>query len=175
MSSAEKDMIWRSKPWIGPAAVGRSIAIAVVGFLAILVLSMLGFLRLRPIFDVPLYVWVLGLFAVVWLASMVSLVVMRASCTYILRQNSIEVDRGIVSRNSLVVSPSAFSELEVNQGVVGRMLNYGSLEVRSQGGQQLNLRFIRDPKGVSAKVRMTMTVPTVRVAREEPPSSAPTA
>ena len=66
------------------------------------------------------------------------------------------------------MSPSGFSELEVDQGMVGRMLNYGSLEVRSQGGQQLNLELIRNPREVSAKIRDVMTTPTVRIATDQP-------
>ena len=160
------DVIWSGRPWIGPSLVARTIAALVVGVLAFAVLSALG-LMVLSIFGTPLYVLALVVLAVSWLASVVSLFVMRASYRYVIRKGSVEVDSGIVGRRSLVVSPSAFSELEVDQGVVGRVLNYGSLEVRSQGGQQLNLRAIRDPKGISTKIREVMTVPTVRIAKDE--------
>jgi uncharacterized membrane protein YdbT with pleckstrin-like domain len=173
MTEPEKDVVWSGRPWIGPAMVFRTIGIAVAGVLIFVILSALGLLTLS-LFAVPMYSWILGLLAIVWLASMAGLLVMRASYRYLLRQSSVEVDRGIISRRTLLVSPSAFSELEVDQGIVGRMLNYGSLEVRSQGGQQLNLMLIRDPRGVSAKIRGTMTVPTVRIAKDEPVTVAPT-
>jgi uncharacterized membrane protein YdbT with pleckstrin-like domain len=166
----DNDLIWSGRPWIGPSLALRTIGAIVVGFLAIVALldldvgfSLLGF---------PLYVWVLLIIAVAWLASITGLLVLRASSKYVLRRSSMEVDRGIVSRRSLVISPSAFSELEVDQGVVGRMLNYGSLEVRSQGGQQLNLRLIHDPNGVSSKIRDAMTIPTVRLAKDEPAAAS---
>ena len=169
-----KDVIWSDRPWIGPSLAARTAGAILAGALLVAILSALGILTF-PFLAVPLYVWALGVLLIVWLASMAGLLVMRASFVYILRQNSIEVDHGIVGRRSLVVSPSAFAELEVDQGVVGRVLNYGSLEVRSQGGQQLNLRLIRDPRGVAAKIRGVMTVPSVRIAREEPPAVPPSA
>ncbi len=162
----EADVIWSGRPWIGPALIVRTAGAVVGGFLMLAVLSALGITGF-PLLMVPLYVWVVGFIAVAWLASVVGLVVMRASFRYILRQSSMEVDQGIARKRFLVVSPSAFSELELDQGIVGRLLNYGSLEVRSQGGQQLNLMLIRDPKGVSAKIRGAMTIPTVRIARDE--------
>ena len=162
----EKDIVWTGRPWVGPSIAIRTFAFAVGGFLALTLLSALGSLALS-ILEVPLYIWVLGILGVAWLVSVVGLLILRASYTYVLRQSSIEVNQGIVRKRFLVVSPSAFSELETDQGIVGRMLNYGSLEVRSQGGQQLNLILIRDPKGVSARIRDVMTVPTVRIAKGE--------
>lgn len=162
----EEDVVWSGRPWIRPSLVARTIGVVVVGFVAFAVLSAMGALTLS-ILGVSLSDWVVVALAFAWLASMAGLLVMRASFTYVLRHSSVEIDHGIVSKRSLVVSPSAFSELEVDQGVIGRMLNYGSLEVRSQGGQQLNFMLIRDPRAVSAKIRGVMTVPTVRIARDE--------
>jgi uncharacterized membrane protein YdbT with pleckstrin-like domain len=163
----ENDLIWSGRPWIGPSLAARTIGAIVVGFLAVVALMDLNLFALH-LLGIPLYAWVFLIIAVAWLASITGLMVLRASSRYMLRRSSMEVDRGIVSRRSLVISPSAFSELEVDQGVVGRLLNYGSLEVRSQGGQQLNLRLIHDPNGVSSKIREAMTIPTVRLAKEEP-------
>ncbi|MDG6983105.1 MAG: PH domain-containing protein [Nitrososphaerota archaeon] len=162
----DKDVVWSGRPWIGPSAVARTIGAALAAVVAFVALSALGLLGLS-VLGIPLFAIAAGILAFAWLASIAGLIVMRASYRYVLRQSSVEVDRGIVSRRSLVVSPSAFAELEVEQGVMGRMMNYGSLEVRSQGGQQLNLWLIRDPKGVSTRIREVMTVPTVKVARDE--------
>ena len=165
--SVEPDVSWSGRPWIGPAVAVRTAGVVVGGVVLYALLSFLG-VATFSLLGAPVYLWALGLLAVAWLASMAGLLVMRASFRYVLRQSSFEVDQGIVSKKFLVVSPSAFSELEVDQGVVGRLLNYGSLEVRSQGGQQLNLELIKDPGGVAAKIRGIMTVPTVRIAKEAP-------
>lgn len=167
------DVIWRGRPWIGPSLAARTIEAVVAIVFLLAMLSALHILVV-PVLAIPLYALVAGVVAVIWLVSIAGLYAMRASNRYVIRKGSVEVDRGIVGRRSLVVSPSAFSELEVDQGIVGRMLNYGSLAVRSQGGQQLNLRLIRNPKGVSAKIREVMTVPTVRIAKEAAPQGAPT-
>jgi membrane protein YdbS with pleckstrin-like domain len=162
----ESDVIWRGRPWIGPPLAIRTVLAIALGFVLLAALSGLGLLA-SALLGVPLYVWTLAIVALGWLASALGLVAMRASRRYALRRGSIEVDEGIVSKKSLVVSPSAFSELEVDQGIMGRILDYGTLQVRSQGGQRLVLRLIRDPKGVSARVRDVMTVPEVRIARDD--------
>lgn len=158
----ESDVLWRGRPWIRPSVALRTVALVLVAVLAFVVLYMLGKLTY------PLYLWVSGLVALAWLLSLVPLLVRRASLRYVLRRGSLEVVKGIVGRKTLIVSPSGFSELEVDQGIMGRMLNYGSLEVRSQGGQQLNLELIRNPREVSAKIRDVMTTPTVRIATDQP-------
>ncbi|MDE1858702.1 MAG: PH domain-containing protein [Thaumarchaeota archaeon] len=162
----DKDVVWSGRPWIGPSVAARTIGAALAVVVVFVGVSALGLAGL-PILGIPLFVLAAVILAIAWLASIAGLVVMRASYRYVLRHSSVEVDRGIVSRRSLIVSPSAFAELEVDQGVMGRMMNYGSLEVRSQGGQQLNLWLIRDPKGVSTRIREVMTVPTVRVAGDD--------
>ena len=144
----------------------------VAGVIFYAILSALGVLTLRILTLVlPLCAWTLRVLAIAWLASVLGLLVLHASHTYMLRYSSVEIDEGIATSKSLVVSPSAFSELEVDQGVFGRMLSRGSLEVHSQGGQQLNLRLMRDPDSVSArKIREVMSTPTPRIAgHEEPP------
>jgi uncharacterized membrane protein YdbT with pleckstrin-like domain len=168
----ETDVIWSGRPWIGPSLVLRTVLAIVAVIVSFVVLSSLGVLT-SSLLAIPTYVWVTGILTIAWLASVAGLMIMRASFRYVLRRSSVEVDQGIARKKSLIVSPSGFAELEVDQGIVGRLLNYGSLEVRSQGGQQLNLRLIRDPKGVSSKIRDVMTTPTVRIARDEPPSAIP--
>ena len=160
------DVVWSDRPWIGPATALRTIGVVVAGAVLFAALDSVGVLSL-PVLGAPAYFWVAVVLALAWFASMAGLLVMRTSYRYVLRQSSVEVERGIAKKRLLVVSPSAFSELEVDQGIVGRILEYGRLEVRSQGGQQQNFRLIRDPKGVAVKIREVMTVPTVRIATDE--------
>ncbi len=166
------DVVWTGRPWIGPALVIRMIGMAIVAVFATVVLSVLGLLSVS-LLSLPLYIWVYGFLALIWLVSVSGLLVRRASSRYILRRSSIEIEQGIARRKSLVMSSSGFAELELDQGLGGRMLNYGTLQIWSQGGQQLTLELIRNPRDVSAKVREAMTTPTVRIAKDDPP--APTA
>jgi uncharacterized membrane protein YdbT with pleckstrin-like domain len=167
--STESEVVWEGRPWITPTLSIRTIAMFLVGLLLAVLMQGLGLLT-RLMFGVPLYIWLGSLLALAWFASLASLLVLRASFDYVLRRNSIEINRGIASKKLLVVSASGFSELETDQGIVGRILNYGSVEVRSQGGQQLNLRLIRDPQGVSRSIRDVMTTPTVRISPDQPPN-----
>jgi uncharacterized membrane protein YdbT with pleckstrin-like domain len=165
--SVESDVIWSGRPWIGPQVVLRTAALVIIAIIASFFLS-LSSLFAFPLLTLPLYLWVYGLLAIAWVLSLLSLLILRASWRYTLRRSSMEVVKGIVSKRTLTVSPSGFSELEVDQGIVGRILNYGSFEVRSQGGQQLNLILIKRPRDVSAKIRDVMATPTVRIATDPP-------
>ncbi len=165
---AATDVIWTGRPWIGPALAIRTVGLIIVGVFATVALSVMGLL-FNSLLSIPSYLWVYAFLALIWLVSVAGLMVRRASSRYILRRSSIEIEQGIARRKSLVVSPSGFAELEVDQGIAGRMFNYGTVEVRSQGGQQLTLGPVRNPRDVSAKIREVMTTPTVRVARDDPP------
>lgn len=158
---------------MSPGIVLRTIGFVIVAVLATVLLSFAGLMS-QMVLAQPLFVWVYAVLALAWLVSLLGLFTMRASYRYVLRSNSLELEQGIARKKSLIVSPSGFSELELDQGLVGRMLNYGSLEIRSQGGQQLNLMMIKSPKDVSAKIREVMTTPTVRIARDTPPPAAAT-
>lgn len=163
----EPDVLWTGRPWITPTVAIRTAEVIILAALAYDLLSVEG-LATFGVLSFPLFLWVIGILGLAWAFSLAGLLVRRASLRYTLRRSSIEVRRGILGKRSLVVSPSAFSELEVDQGIVGRMLDYGSLEVRSQGGQQLNLVLIRSPNEISAKIRGVMTTPTVRLANDPP-------
>ena len=163
----ETDVLWAGRPWITPAVAIRTVAVIILAALGYFLLSMAG-LQAIGLLSFPLYLWAFGILGLAWILSLAGLLAQRASLSYTLRRSSMEMTRGIFGRKSLVVSPSGFSELEVDQGIMGRLLNYGSLEVRSQGGQQLNLVLIRSPNDVSAKIREVMATPTVRVATDPP-------
>lgn len=163
----DSDVVWSGNPWIGPALVVRTVAVVILAVLVTVILSMTG-LQSVTLLSMPLYAWAFAILALAWLASVVGLLVLRASYRYILRQSSIELVQGIARKKTLVVSPSGFAELELDQGIAGRILNYGTLDVRSQGGQQLTLELIRDPRTVSTKIREIMSVPTVRIASGSP-------
>jgi uncharacterized membrane protein YdbT with pleckstrin-like domain len=165
--SSESEVVWEGRPWITPTLCLRTIAIFLVGLLLAVLLQLSGLLTLSMI-GVPLYIWLGSVFALAWLVNLASLLILHASFAYVLRRNSIEINRGIANKKLLVVSASGFSELETDQGIVGRILNYGSVEVRSQGGQQLNLKLIRDPQSVSRSIRDVMTTPTVRISPDQP-------
>ncbi len=161
----EAEVLWTGRPWIGPALALRTVGVIILAVILSYLLVLAGFFY-TPIGVFPLFLLLYGLLGLVWILMLIGLFVKRASYRYVLRRTTLEVDEGIARRKQLVVSPTGFSELEVDQGIVGRMLNYGSIEVRSQGSQQLNLSLIRNPKDVAAKIRDVMSTPTVRIAKD---------
>ena len=103
---------------------------------------------------------------VIWLAGALSLAILRASHKYVLRQSSLDIGRGILTRKIFTVSASGFSDLEVVQGIGGRILNMGNIVMETDSRRDLKLIMIRDPMEVAAKIRQVMTAPMVRIAPE---------
>jgi membrane protein YdbS with pleckstrin-like domain len=173
MKRSDPEAVWTGRPWIVPSAAARTVGAVALSILAVLAISMVGALGFT-LLTVPLYAWVLLLVWLGWAASIGGLLVLRASWRYTLMQSVLEVRQGIARKKTLMISPSGFSELEVDQGIIARLMHYGTLEVRSQGGQRVTLELVRNPDYVSAVIRDVMTVPTVRLAKGEvavPPQS----
>ena len=167
---ADADVVWSGRPWITPALVARTIVVAVVAVVLTVLISMVG--PIPSLLGFSVYAVLYLILGLVWVFSLLGLLMKRASLRYTLRQSSMELEQGIARKRSLTVSPSGFSELEVDQGIMGRILNYGSVEVRAQGGQQLNLELIKDPKDVTTKIRNVMSMPTVRIAKDSPDTTS---
>jgi len=91
------------------------------------------------------------------------LLLLRASNTYILRNDSLEVRYGIVSSKSFVVSASGFSDLEVIRSVSGRIIGMGDMIIRTQGERDVKMVRVHHPLEVADKIRQVMARPIVRV------------
>ena len=111
----------------------------------------------------PVYAWTILAFVVIWLISMVELAIFRASNTYVLRQDGVEIRRGIVRLHSFVVTPMGFGDLLVYQSLGGRIFGYGDITVNSQGERQTKLVLVRSPFAVADSIRDIMGKPLVRV------------
>jgi hypothetical protein len=94
---------------------------------------------------------------------MLELLVFRASNTYILRQDGLEVKHGIVGLRSFVVTPAGFGDLLVYQSIGGRIFGYGELTVNSQGERETRMKLVRHPSKVADTMRDIMGKPIVRV------------
>jgi len=94
---------------------------------------------------------------------MLGLLVFRASNHYILRQDGLEIRRGIIRLHSFVVTPAGFGDLLVYQSVGGRIFGYGDITVNSQGERQTKLLLVHAPFNVADTIRDIMGKPIVRV------------
>ncbi len=156
------EVVWAGKPWIAPAAIVRTVTVIVLAILFLSLEFYSGGAALSLI-GLSVWAWTILLFTIIWLISMLDLLVFRASNNYILRQDGLEVKRGILRLNSFVVTPSGFGDLLVFQSIGGRIFGYGDLTVNSQGERETRLRLVRHPYNVADTMRDIMGKPIVRI------------
>jgi membrane protein YdbS with pleckstrin-like domain len=159
--------LWTGKPWIFPNAVTRSAA----AFAIAVVISWLEFyfnVESKSVLNLPIILWTVLAIFLVWVLSLVHLLVLRASHTYILRNDGLEVRTGILASKSFVVAPAGFSDLEVTRSVSGRIVNSGNITVRTQGDSDIKMIKVRKPLKVADQIREVMARPTVRIEGQEP-------
>lgn len=155
-------VVWAGKPWVVPAAAVRTVTIVVFTIL-FLFLEMSGGIALNLLVGWPVYMWTLLAFTLIWVFSMFGLVIYYASNSYVLRQDGLEVRRGIIRLHSFVVTPSGFGDLLLYQSLGGRIFGYGDLTVNSQGERQTKLTLVRYPFKTADTIRDIMGKPIVRV------------
>jgi hypothetical protein len=156
------EVVWVGKPWVVPAAISRTVVVIIFAILFVWLETYVG-LGFAVLLGLPVYVWTLLAFLVVWLISLSGLLILRASNTYVLRQDGLEIRRGIVRLNSFVVTPSGFGDLQVYQGIGGRIFGYGNITVNSQGERETKLFLVRAPFARADVMRDIMGKPIVRV------------
>jgi hypothetical protein len=155
--------VWVGKPYVVPAAVFRTVFVVIVAIILLFLESYFGNAFSYGLIGLPIWIWTVLLFIVVWMLSMLDLLILRASNTYVLRQDGIEVRRGIIGLHSFVVTPAGFGDLLVYQSLGGRIFEYGDITVNSQGERQTRLHLVRDPFDVADTMRDIMGKPIVRV------------
>ena len=155
-------VVWLRKPWVIPAAIIRTVTVFVV-LVLFLWLEIYFSAFSYSLAGLPFFAWTILAFVVIWLLSMLGLLVFWASNTYVLRQDGIEIRRGIIRLHSFVVTPMGFGDLLVYQSVGGRIFGYGDITVNSQGERQTKLVLVRSPFAVADTIRDIMGKPLVRV------------
>jgi membrane protein YdbS with pleckstrin-like domain len=160
-------VIWTGKPWITPDVIARTVLVIVLGVI-IIWLEGLDNAAAYTILGIPVWTWTLLAFLVVWLISLMSLLLLRAAHKYTLRSGSLEVKTGIASLQSFVLSPSGFSDLEIDQSLLGRMVNYGNIIIHTQSERTAKMQKVRDPNKVASLIRDFMGKPIVRIEGQPP-------
>jgi uncharacterized membrane protein YdbT with pleckstrin-like domain len=161
-------VLWKGKPWVTPAAVSRTVLVIIVAGVVVW-LEFFFKVQQYSFFSLPLALWTGFLFVLIWAFSLVHLLLLRASNTYVLRNDSLEIRTGILTSRSFIVAPSGFADMEVTKSIVGRVLNFGDIIIRTQDetkGDRIMLK-IRDPAKVSGQFREVMSRPIVRMEGQE--------
>ncbi len=160
-------VLWKGRPWIAPAALGRTIVVIVVA----LVIAWLEFFTGTAndyIGGLPTILWTIIVFLVIWFVSISDLLIQRAANSYLLRNDSLEIKQGILTLKSYMIVASGFTDVEVIQGVMGRILNYGDIIVRLQGDRARRMIKVRNPVNVGDQIRSVMARPIVRIENPVP-------
>jgi uncharacterized membrane protein YdbT with pleckstrin-like domain len=172
--STSSSVIWEGRPWIAPAAAARTVLVVAVGLLFVWLEYFTGTAN-DPILGVAVVYWTIAAFFVVWLAGIAGLLVQRATNKYTLRVDGLEIRTGVFTSRSFVLVASGFSDLEVIRGVVGRIIEYGDIIIRTQSernAQEVMVK-VRDPLKVAEQIRYVMGRQIVRVepttAAQNPP------
>jgi len=167
-------VLWTGKPWILPSEATRTIVIIVVAFVISWVELSYDFAHIIPNLQIPIsntqiVLWIDLVIFAIWVFSMAHLLLVGASNTYILRNDSLEIRFGILTSKSIVISPSGFSDLEVIRSISNRIVNAGDIIVRTQSETDSNLKMkmIRNPMKVATQIRGVMARPIVRIEGKE--------
>ncbi len=159
---AQRDVVWVGKPYIAPSVAIRTIT--VFAFTVVFVfLEFYAHDAELKLWIFPLYIWTILIFIIIWIISIFGLLILWASNTYTLRQDAIEVRKGILSLQSFMVTPQGFGDLLVYQSISGRIFRFGDILINSQGERQTKLRLVHSPFNVADSIRDVMGKPIVRV------------
>ena len=169
MNSLESSssVVWKDRPWITPAAIARSIVVILVGLLIIWLEFYSGTAN-NLLFGEKVVLWTILAFLIVWLFSLTDLLVQRATNVYTLRSDCLEIRTGILTSRSSLIVASGFSDLEVIRGVVGRIVEYGDIIIRTQSERdpEKTMQKVRDPLRVADQIRYVMGRPIVRIEQK---------
>ncbi|MDA4134204.1 MAG: hypothetical protein OK441_01370 [Thaumarchaeota archaeon] len=161
----QTEVLWVGHPWVVPRFVGATIILLALGVMATWAEFTYG-IALRSAGPVSLLLTTYGAIGIVWLIIVISLLILRASYKYVLRQSSMDIARGIITKKTYTLSAAGFSDLEVIQGVGDRLLNMGAIVMETDSRKDLRLIMIRDPTRVASRIKQVMTTPMVRLAPE---------
>lgn len=117
--------------------------------------------------NTQIILWIDMVILLVWVLSMMHLLLIRASNTYVLRNDSLEIRSGILTSKSTVISPSGFSDLEVIRSISNRIVNSGDIIIRTQSETESNLKMqkVRNPMKAATQIREVMARPIVRIEK----------
>lgn len=166
-------ILWKGKPWVTPAATARTVVVGVVAVAAVLLELLFAPSDVKSGFlGLPLVVWTVIVFFLIWAFSLLHLLLLWVSNTYVLRNDGLEIRTGILTSTSFVVAASGFADMEVTKSIIGRILNYGSIIIRTQDETRTPdkvMQKIRNPMTVGAQIRQVMSRPIVRIDGQVPP------
>jgi uncharacterized membrane protein YdbT with pleckstrin-like domain len=148
--------VWRGRPWIIPYAAIRTFFTFVVAGIVIYLENLMGILYLP--YGLPVLVWTLIAFFLIWILLTFNLLVLRSTHLYVLRVDSLEIKTGLLTTKNSVIVPSGFSDLEVTRTINSRIYNTGDIAIKTQSESDFTKKMVkvRDPMRVANLIRDVM-------------------
>jgi uncharacterized membrane protein YdbT with pleckstrin-like domain len=159
--------LWVGRPWILPMVLARSVGILFVAIAISWLEFFVGIAFISPLF-MPIILWTVLAVFVSLILSIARPLLLRASNSYILREDGLEIRAGILTSKAFVISPSGFSDLEVVRSISERIVGFGNIIIRTQGDSDVKMEKVRSPLKVAAQIREVMARPFVRIEGAEP-------
>lgn len=103
---------------------------------------------------IPMVIWiVLGLvtFGVTWVVAIYEFLRLRAIEQGVTNKRVI-FKTGIIGRKSEEMKLTSIETVEIDQGVLGRMFNFGDVKITGRGTSDLVFKGINDPMSVKRKI-----------------------
>ena len=76
----------------------------------------------------------------------------RSATEYAVSNKRVVIKVGILSRKTDEVRPEAIEAVTINQGITGRLLNFGDCIIRGRGVGNLRMSYVRDPLKVKRTI-----------------------
>jgi len=106
---------------------------------------------------------------IAYLAKVIQLALVRARSKYVLREDGLYVDFGILNLQNTFIAPMAFSDARLKLPVSLRIVHRGTIVVDTNDGRHFRLNLIKDSLTVQSLMRRTLGHPIVRVESPSPP------
>jgi uncharacterized membrane protein YdbT with pleckstrin-like domain len=159
--------LWVGRPWILPTVFARTVGILCVTIAISWLEFFVGIAFTNPVF-MPIILWTVLAVFISLISSIARPLLLRASNSYILREDGLEIRAGILTSKAFVISPSGFSDLEVVRSISERIVGSGDIIIRTQGDSDVRMEKVRSPLKVASQIRGVMARPFVRIEGAEP-------
>ena len=166
-SGDSSSVVWMGKPWIFPGLVSRSMLIIVAAVVVYWLEFSFSGVTDEKFLNIMLPLWTSLVIFLIWVFSLAHLLLIRASNTYVLRNDGLQVTSGIFSSTSYAVAAAGFSDLEVTRSISARIVNSGDIIIRTQGQRDVMMERVRNPLEVADKIRGVMSRPIVRIEGQD--------
>lgn len=103
--------------------------------------------------------FVIAFLILLFLLSILGCYIKRSTSEFAVTDKRIIIKTGLIRRNSLEIFLRQVEGLYVDQGILGRILRYGTLSIIGTGGTKEPFQFIDDPMGFryAAQTQVAMT------------------